>query len=96
MTNRQPTPNAFALIYDEEDREIEVSCIVNPGCPATRWQPADPGEVEIIGVTVDGDEVPENLIHIWIKGSEDEIREQAWTQYDEDQDDCGEDYDERW
>jgi hypothetical protein len=83
---------AFATIDDDQDNEFEVECRVYEGSAHTREDPGDPGEVEIVAVTLNGDKVEGPKVDALVDANLDCIEEQAWDYFMDAQDDCDGDY----
>ncbi len=45
-----------SMVFDQREYALDVTYSVNPYRPATRWQPEEGGDIEIISVLLDGEE----------------------------------------
>lgn len=74
-------------ITDAQDNEFEVEVTVHEGSPATHWDPADPGEVEVGDVYLNGDKVSGKAVDDLVEANQAYIDEQAWDYFMDAQDD---------
>jgi hypothetical protein len=81
------TFSTTVTITDAADNEFEVEVKVYEGCSATRWEPADPGEVEIGDVYLNGDKVNGQAVDDLVAANQEYIEEQAWDMFMDSQDD---------
>jgi len=52
---RQPRRVSVVIhLEDSDETPVRAECLIHPGAPATRADPADPGSIEILSAVVDG------------------------------------------